>query len=195
MTKTTLISFFCMLQMSVHAQKSWIDYVKSIKTYFYYQDTIIVKFKTGVKLDSSIKLVSLDTNNKTLFKTGDDTLPQDGDEKYFYSFYLSKSNYATIVLYSDGMWGETGNLYLYNFTPQGKLLTQIKLQDGWADAGTDYKTNSSFINDTTFKVIRRTGFEKTTLHYAYAFTESTYVITEDGRIVQETKKTYEKDSN
>src|SRR6188768_1582074 len=125
MTKRILISFFILLQFEVEAQDHWIEYLKSIKSQFYYKDTIIVKFKNGVQLDSTIALVTVDTNYRKLFKTEQDTLTEEGgasSEKYFYSFYLSKQNYAIIILYSAGMGGTTGNLYLYNFSPQGKLL-------------------------------------------------------------------------
>jgi hypothetical protein len=197
MTKGILISFFILLQFEGATKNNWIEYLQSIKSQFYYKDTIIIKFKEGPHLDSITisMLVKVDTNYQKIFKAEEDTLIEEGGsigEKYFYSFYLSKSNYATIVLYSGGMWGTTGNLYLYNFSPQGKLLSQIKLQDGWADAGESYYSNSKFENDSTFNVVHGVGFEKPDHFYYYAITEWDYIISKEGCVIQKSKMTYEK---
>ena len=193
MTKLLLMCFLLLLRFQVGAQNSWVKYLQSIKEQFYYKDTIIAKFQNGVQLDSSIKLVKVDTNYHKIFRTDKDTLREcKPDEMYFYSLYISKSNYSIIELYSGGMWGTTGNLYLYNFSPQGKLLKQIKLQDGWGDAGESYYTNSKFVSDSSFKVIHGDGFEKSDQSYNYKITECDYLIDKNGIILQKSKRKYKK---
>lgn len=197
MLKQILIFFLLFLSKKAEAQNHWIDYLKEIKTHFSFKDTIIVKFQNGFRPDSTIKPVKVNSDYKSIFKSNEDTLTEEGgarSDKYFYSFYLSKNNYATLVLYSRGRWRETGNLYLYNFSPEGKLLTQIKLQEGWGDAGESYLGSSTFANDSILNVISAIGFEKPDQSYHYHITEWNYLLNNNGQFVQKSVQQYDKNA-
>ena len=109
------------------------------------------------------------------------------NEKYFYSYHLSKSNFATLTFFSFGKYAPT--LTLYNYSPTGELIKRVEVKSSFMDEGLADSTNTYFKNDSTFVVRRWDGYEETNNSKSVlvdSITKTNYIIKSTGRIVKGT---------
>jgi hypothetical protein len=163
MSKATIVTIMMLTYFNVTAQTSntWLTFLNSIKQEFYLKDSIAFTFdmpKQENEYPNYLKPVKAEYCDK-LFTTERDLGVCKGGEKFFYSFKLSKRNYATLTFYSFGKY--TPVLTLYNYSPKGELLNQIEIKSSFFDAGQADTTAARLTSDTTFIVSRWDGWEAT----------------------------------
>lgn len=106
----------------------------------------------------------------------DDARPQN----FFYSYLISKQNYATLTIFSPGKY--TPILTLYNYDPTGKLLQQIEVKSSFMDAGQADSTSTTFIDARNFLVTRWDGYEIDGGNLVDSVTTTNYIFENTGAI-------------
>lgn len=146
----TLYLLSTLFSVSAKSTSEWLTLLRNSKQKFYQKDTIAIQtdkqqfniFSTGhlnkVPLDHCKRFFSLDTSVCT------------GDGHFFYSYYLSTDNYATLTFLSQGKF--TNYLTLYNYSPDGEILYKIILEGSSVDAGSGNYVKTSRKDNKTYIV-------------------------------------------
>ena len=187
---TIILTGVC-FAFSANAQTndSWISFLKSVRKEFYLKDTIVFSYKDTERNEyfQYLKLVKEEDCGR--FFNLNDGMDYCGShyEKYFYSYHLSKSNFATLTFFSFGKY--TPTLTLYNYSPTGELVKRVEVKSSFMDAGLDDSTNTHFKNDSIFVVRRWDGYEETDNSKSVlvdSITKTNYIIKPNGQIVEGT---------
>ena len=187
---TIIVTGVC-FAFSVNAQTndSWLNFLKSVRKEFYLNDTIVFSYKETKRNEYSQYLKPVKEEDCSRFfnlKNGLDFCGSH-NEKYFYSYHLSKSNFATLTFFSFGKYAPT--LTLYNYSPTGELIKRVEVKSSFMDEGLADSTNTYFKNDSTFVVRRWDGYEETDNCKSVlvdSITKTNYIIKSTGRIVKGT---------
>jgi len=185
----TIVLVMVCFDSFVNAQTddSWLSYLKSVRNQFYLKDTIVFTFKptNGNETPNYLNVLN-DTDCQKFFHSDLDYCGAHYD-KYFYSYYLSKNNIATLTFYSFGKY--TPVLTLYNYSPSGKLLKRVEVKSCFIDAGLADSTTTHFKNDSIFVVRRWDGYEAMENNKSImvdSITKTNFIIKSNGQIVEGT---------
>ena len=180
-----------MIYVEVNAQSDigWLEYLKSVKNQFYYKDTIILTYQpNGAEHPNTYSSKELkylhnvkDSDLVMLFyNKGNCSQPIS-----YFSYYLSKSDYATLTFITAGKY--VSSLSLFNYSPEGKLLKCFEIKSWFIDAGIADSTSSNFMNDSTIVVRRWDGYELEENGKPFqidSITTINYVINQKGQIIE-----------